>query len=265
MPAGLVIVSPVCRHPEYRPRPVDSLTQDRCDRRYGPAVHLVTGFIGAAIGVVLAPTLAALTVAVPADGPNWPTGWWHGGTATRQRLLLIGALAAVVLAMVGGGIGWRAWLPAYLWLAASAVALAVIDIEHHRLPDALTFPAYGAGIVLLGIAAATGHPTPYLHALIGMAAVFALFFVLAFLGGIGFGDTKLAGVLGLYLGWFGYGPLVLGFVAGFCIGALVALALLAVKAAGWKTDIAFGPSLLAGALLSVLFGRHVVNAYLHLH
>lgn len=229
-------------------------------------MHLVTGIAGAAIGVVLAPTLAALTVAVSADGSNSPPGWWRGGPASRQRLLIIGAVSAVVLGLIGGGIGWRPWLPADLWLAATAVALAVIDIEHHRLPDALTFPAYGAGIVLLGIAtAATGDPTPYVHALVGMAAVFAVFFVLAFFGGIGFGDTKLAGVLGLYLGWFGYGPLVLGLVTGLCIGALVALALLAVKAAGWKTDIAFGPSLLAGALLAVLFGRHVVNAYLDLH
>lgn len=227
-------------------------------------VHLATGLACAAIGVVLAPTLAALTIAVPTDGSNRPAIWWRGGPATRQRLFVVGTLSVVVLALIGGGIGWRAWLPAYLWLAATAVVLAVIDIEHHRLPDALTFPAYGAGIVLLGLAA-IDRPSSYLHALIGMAAVFAVFFVLAFLGGIGFGDTKLAGVLGLYLGWFGYGPLVLGFVAGFCIGALVALVLLTVRAAGWKTDIAFGPSLLAGALLAVLFGRHVVNAYLTTH
>lgn len=228
-------------------------------------MHLATGLACAAIGVVLAPTLAALTIAVPADGSDWPAGWWRGGPATRQRLLAIGGLSVVVLALLGGGIGWRSWLPAYIWLGATALVLAVIDVEHHRLPDALTFPAYGAGVVLLGIPAATGHPTPYLHALIGMAAVFAVFFVLAFLGGIGFGDTKLAGLLGLYVGWFGFGPLGLGLVAGFCIGALVALVLLAVRAAGWKTDIAFGPSLLAGALFAVLFGRHVVNAYLHTH
>lgn len=232
------------------------------DRRYGPAVHLLTGLVCAALGIAAAPTLAALTISVPSNGSNAPPG----GPVTRQRLLTIGVLSAVALALIGGGIGWHSWLPAYIWLAATAVVLAVIDIEHHRLPDALTYPAYATGIVLLGIAtAATGDPTPYIHALIGMAAAFAIFFVLAFLGGIGFGDTKLSGVLGLYLGWFGYGPLILGFVAGICIGALVAVALLAVKAAGWKTDIAFGPSLLAGALFSILFGRHVVNAYLGLH
>lgn len=229
-------------------------------------MHLATGIGCVALGLVLAPSLAALTVAVPGQGSNRPSGWWRGAPATGRRLRAIGALSAVVFALIGGAIGWRSWLPAYLWLAGTAVVLAVIDIEHHRLPDALTFPAYAAGIVLLGIAsAATGDATPYIHALIGMAAAFGLFFVLAFLGGIGFGDTKLAGVLGLYLGWFGYGPLILGFVAGFFVGALVALVLLAIRAAGWKTDIAFGPSLLAGALLSILFGRHIVNAYLRLH
>src|SRR5262249_47193873 len=146
---------------------------------------------------------------------------------------------------------------------ASAVALAVIDIEHHRLPNALTFPAYGAGLVLLGIAAAVQrNGEAYLRAVLCMAAVFVVFYVLAFLGGIGFGDTKLAGALALYLGWRGVGPLVFGLAAGFCLGALVALALLAVRAAGWKSELAFGPSLLAGAMLAVVIGRHVVHAYL---
>jgi prepilin signal peptidase PulO-like enzyme (type II secretory pathway) len=43
---------------------------------------------------------------------------------------------------------------------------------------------------------------------------------------------------------------------------VVAVALLVARSAGWKTDVAFGPSLLAGALFAVLVGRHLVNAYL---
>jgi len=230
------------------------------------AVHLITALCCAGIGLALGPTLATLTVSVPTDGSNWPPAWWRGGSATGRRLVLVGALAAIALGVLGGGIGWRAWLPAYLWLAATAVVLAVIDVEHHRLPDALTFPAYGAGVVLLGIAAAvTGDGNAYVHALISMAAVFAVFFVLAFLGGIGFGDTKLAGMLGLYLGWLGYGPVILGLVAGFCVGAAVAVSLLAARVAGWKTDVAFGPSLLAGALFAVVLGRHIMDAYLNIN
>ncbi|HEX3811634.1 MAG TPA: A24 family peptidase [Mycobacteriales bacterium] len=226
-------------------------------------VHLVTALCCAVIGLVAGPALASLTVTVPAPGPARAPGWWRGAAADRRRLMVVNALSVVVFAAMGGGIGWRPWLPAYLWLAGTAVALAVIDVDCHRLPDAFTFPAYGAGIVLLGIAAlAGGEGHSYLRALICMAAVFVAFYLLAFLGGIGFGDTKLAGALGLYLGWLGVGPLVLGLVAGFCIGAVVALALLAARSVGWKTDVAFGPALLGGALSAVLAGRHLVDAYL---
>src|SRR5579875_2552450 len=156
------------------------------DGRYGPAVHLLTGLVCAVLAIAAAPALATLTVAVPAAGSNTPPGWWRGAPASRQRLLAIAVLSTVVLALVGGAIGWRAWLPGYLWLAGTAVVLAVIDVEHHRLPDVLTYPAYAAGIVLLGSAtAATGAAIPFVHALIGMAAAFAVFFVLAFCGGIG--------------------------------------------------------------------------------
>jgi leader peptidase (prepilin peptidase)/N-methyltransferase len=203
-----------------------------------------------------------LTVTVPTAGPARTPGWWHGAAADRRRLLIACVLSVVLLGAMGGGMGWRPWLPAYLWLAATAVALAVIDIDCHRLPDAFTLPAYGAGVVLLGIAAlAAGDGHSYLRALSCMAVVFAAFYLLAFLGGIGFGDTKLAGALGLYLGWLGVGPLVLGLVAGFCIGAVVALVLLAARSVGWKTDVAFGPALLAGAVFAVLSGQQIVDAY----
>jgi leader peptidase (prepilin peptidase)/N-methyltransferase len=228
-----------------------------------PIVHVLTALCCAVIGLVTGPALAALTVTVPAEGSTWQPGWWRGAPVNRSRITLVAALSTVLFVLIGGGLGWTAMLPAYLWLAGSAAALAVIDVECHRLPDALTFPLYGAGIALLGIAAAAtvnGHA--FVRALVAMVAVFAVFFVLAFVGGIGFGDTKLAGALGLYLGWFGVGTVVLGLVAGFVIGALVAIALLLVRSAGWKTDVAFGPSLLAGALLAVLIGRWVVDAYL---
>jgi leader peptidase (prepilin peptidase)/N-methyltransferase len=91
--------------------------------------------------------------------------------------------------------------------------------------------------------------------------VFAAFFVLAFLGGVGFGDTKLAGVLGLYLGWIGWDTVLLGLVAGFVVGAAVAVVLLIRRLAGWRTDFAFGPALLLGALVAVVSGGPIVDAY----
>lgn len=226
-------------------------------------MHTVPGVVCAGLGAVLGTPLAALTRTVPADGPTWTPAVLRGEQASPRRRGVLALLAAVVLGLIGAGIGWHAALPAFLFFGAAGTALAVIDVDCHRLPDALTYPTYVAGVVLLGVAAALDRDgDAYVHALVGMAAVFAVFFVLAFVGGIGFGDTKLAGVIGLYLGWLGYGPLLFGLVAGFAVGALVAVAMLLARVAGWRTDIAFGPSLLAGALVAVVIGRHVVRAYL---
>ena len=72
----------------------------------------------------------------------------------------------------------------------------------------------------------------------------------------GFGDVKLLGLLGLVLGWFGWGVLLAGVFLGLLTGALVSLVLLATRRAGWRTAMPFGPPLLAGAVLALaLAGR----------
>ena len=73
--------------------------------------------------------------------------------------------------------------------------------------------------------------------------------------GLGAGDVKLAGVLGLYLGWLGWPTLVLGAFAGFLAGGLVSLALLAARRATLATRVPFGPSMVAGALLAIAIGN----------
>jgi len=97
------------------------------------------------------------------------------------------------------------------------------------------------------------------HALLraaeGAAAVFAVLFLLAFAAprSFGFGDVKLGGVLGAYLGWFGWSYVYYGIFAGFLLGMLVALALLATRRASLKTALAFGPMLIFGALIVLAF------------
>jgi leader peptidase (prepilin peptidase)/N-methyltransferase len=225
-------------------------------------MHVLSGLSGAALGLLAGPLVGRLALQLPADIPVWSAGWWGADPAARRRRVLITAVAAVVLGLLAGALGPQPALPAYLWLGVAGIALAVIDLDHHRLPDVLTLPTYGVGLVLLGVAAATdGDGTRYLRALLAMTVVFAAFFVLAFLGGVGFGDTKLAGVLGLYLGWIGWGTVLLGLVAGFVVGAAVAAVLLIRRLAGWRTDFAFGPALLLGALVAVVSGGPLIDAY----
>ena len=223
---------------------------------------MVVGFLGAVLGVVLGPFLAGLTLSVPAGDPVLGKRWWRGGQASPRRIGIVAGLAAVALGAVAGAIGAEAQLAAYLWLAGVGVTLAVIDIETLRLPDRLTLPSYPVGLVLLAIPAdwsALGRAV--LAAAITGGAAFLLA-LLAPRGGLGLGDVKLLGLLGLFLGWLGWGVLVLGVALGFALGAVVAGGMLASRRAGLRDHLAFGPWLIAGALVAVVAGRPLVDAYL---
>ncbi len=186
--------------------------------------------------------------------------------AISVRYPLVELATAVLFALMAVRFGTHAVLPAYLYLAAIGVALSLIDLDVKRLPDVIVLPSYAVGALLLGVAAATGHDASRaLRAVIGMAAYYGLFAVLriAYPKGMGFGDVKLAGVLGLYLGWLGYGVLFVGYLAGALLGGVVGIALLASKRAGRKTRVPYGPFMVAGALLAVFAGAPLVHAYLH--
>mgnify|MGYP003602968185 CR=1 FL=1 len=160
------------------------------------------------------------------------------------------------------GLTWE--LPAYLYFAAVGVALALIDLDTRRLPNVIVLPSYVvAGLLLLLPAIVDGRWNDYLNAWLGALALFAFYFLLAFVypAGMGFGDVKLAGVLGLYLGWLGWGPLIVGAFLGFLLGALVGGGLMLAKRAGRKTAIPFGPFMIAGALIAVVFGQSLADTY----
>lgn len=173
---------------------------------------------------------------------------------------------SALFALMAAKFGTHAVLPAYLYLAAIGVALSLIDLDVKRLPDVIVLPSYGVAAVLLGIAAVTGHDgAPAIRAAVGMAAYYGLFAALrlAYPKGMGFGDVKLAGVLGLYLGWLGYGVLFVGYFTGALLGGVVGIALLASKRAGRGTRVPYGPFMVAGALVAVFVGGPLVHAYLH--
>lgn len=180
------------------------------------------------------------------------------------RYPLVEAGTAGLFLLVTARVGPTAALPAFLYLAAIAVALSVIDVEVRRLPDRIVLPSYGVALSLLLLAGAIeGDWRPAARGLIAMAALLVLYLILAVAhpGGIGFGDVKLAGLLGLYLGWLGWGAVAVGTFAGFLLGAVVGLTLMATGRVGRKTAIAFGPHMLTGALLTLFVGRPVIDWY----
>jgi leader peptidase (prepilin peptidase)/N-methyltransferase len=161
-----------------------------------------------------------------------------------------------------------AWaLPAFLYLAAVSVALAGIDLDVRRLPDRIVLPSFVVGLVLLALASFfLGDWWMLLRGVIGAAALFVFYFIIAFAypKGMGFGDVKLAAVLGLYLGWLGWGNLIIGAFAAFLLGGIFGIVLIAARLAKRKTGIPFGPWMLGGAWIGIFFGNQVWSGYLSL-
>lgn len=186
----------------------------------------------------------------------------------------ISARYPMVEAGTGVLFGLTAWfagpswvLPALLYFAAIGVALTMIDLDTHRLPDAIVLPAYPVSIALLAVASwdPTGEPdwASFTRALIGGAILFAayLLMVVVYPAGMGLGDVKLAGVVGLYLGWFGWGALFVGGFSAFLLGGLFSVALMILGRAGRKSGIPFGPWLLLGGAVGIVIGELAWQAY----
>lgn len=158
-------------------------------------------------------------------------------------------------------------LLAHLYLAAISIALAAIDLDTHRLPDAIVLPAYGVGAVLLGGSAIAGGDLEALaRAAAGAGLLFAGYLLLALISprGMGMGDVKLAGVLGLFLGFTGWAALAVGTLAAFVLGGIVGIALIAAGRARRNTGIPFGPWMLGGAWMGILLGEPIARWYVAL-
>jgi len=188
-------------------------------------------------------------------------------TKISPRYPIVEATTGVLFVVMALRFGLDPVLPAYLYLAAVGLALALIDLDCKRLPDALTLPSYPVAAVLLGVAALAGSDSgSWLRALLGGAAMYAVYFALCFAypAGMGFGDVKLAGVLGMYTAWLGWGAWAVGLFLGFALGGVFGIALIALKKGGRKTAVPFGPFMLAGVLIAVLAGQQLAQGYLDL-
>ena len=158
-------------------------------------------------------------------------------------------------------------LVAYLYLASIAVALALIDLDVHRLPDAIVLPSIVVAAVIFAVAAALGGDWGDLgRAAAAGAVLFAVYFLMlvAYPAGMGFGDVKLAAVLGIYLGWLGWGVLAVGAMAAFLLGGVFAVVLVVRGRAGRGSGIPFGPWMLLGAAVGIGVGQQAWDGYLGL-
>jgi leader peptidase (prepilin peptidase)/N-methyltransferase len=183
------------------------------------------------------------------------------------RYPMVEAATAALFVIMGLRFGPDPVLPAFLYLAAVGLALALIDVDVKRLPDVLTLPSYGVAAVLLSTAALVGgHGDQLLRAGLGALVAFGFYFTVWFVypAGMGFGDVKLSGVLGAYLGWVSWAAVTAGLFLGFLYGGVFGIGVVLLTEGGRKTKVPFGPFMLLGALTGILVGQQLIDGYLAL-
>ncbi len=187
-------------------------------------------------------------------------------TRISPRYPAIEALTGILSAAVAWkyGFGWPT--VAGLVLTWYLVALTFIDVDHQLLPDNLTLPLLWIGLWLsLWGPQGDGAPIPMdmRSSLIGAIAgylslwsVYHLFRLLTGKEGMGYGDFKLFAALGAWLGWKMLLPII---VIAAAVGAVVGIAMLAMRGQNRSTPIAFGPFLAAAGWLMLMFGQELVD------
>lgn len=192
-----------------------------------------------------------------------PRTWWRRWFPVTE-VVMAAAFAAVVARL-----GVHVTTVPVLVLAASLVTLAAVDLRVYRIPDRINFPSMGVGFAAICVASViAGIPETIVGAAIGGVLYAGMLFLAHVISprGMGWGDVKLAWLMGFFLGWFGHeggslgdqvvGPLravLLGAVIGSVLG-VVSGGAYAVARRSAKVVFPYGPSLAAGCLIAVVWG-----------
>jgi leader peptidase (prepilin peptidase)/N-methyltransferase len=184
--------------------------------------------------------------------------------ARRRGLRWKASLAtALVSGLLGAAVGWSPALSFLLYLAPVGVALAVIDWRTRLLPTKVIAPSYFVVAALAAVSAwAEGDLDALITAGLGWLVAGGTFFLMWFVypRGMGYGDVRLSGILGIALGYLGWSELLVGVYAGFIVGGLSGLLLSLLRLVDRKA-YPFGPFMLIGAVVGVLLGPYVAEWY----
>lgn len=211
--------------------------------------------------VSLALALVGLFVGVIAEGIATNRSFASiRGNPGRAPLVAVVTAALFGLTPVAVDVDWV--LPAYLWFVAVTVTLTLTDIDAKLIPNRILFPGTAIALVLL-IGGAVIEDGPILRPLAGGAIYFALLLVLALIarGGFGFGDVKLAFLLGLFTAYRSWETLVVAMFAAFLLGGFVSAVLVVFRIRNRKDSIPFGPYLVAGAYLAIVWAGTIASWY----
>lgn len=243
-------------------------------------------FVSALLGLVVGSFLNVVIYRLPRrESLAWPGSrcplcgheirWYHNiplagwlvlrgrchdcGSAIPLRYPVVELLTGTGFALAFALEGMSPRLPLVWFFLAAMIAVAFIDIDHLIIPDRIVLP----GAVLGFIAAVALAPARWWEFLAaGLGAAFFLFILgLIWPGGMGFGDVKMALMMGVVLGRYVTVAVFLSFLLGGLVGGL----LLATGVKTRKDKIPFGPYLALGACVGVLLGERMLEAYLRLY
>lgn len=192
-----------------------------------------------------------------------PSTWWRRWFPVTE-LVMAGAFAATVAEL-----GWSAGTAAILFLVGALVTLAAVDLRVYRIPDRINFPSMGLGFAAIVIASLlAGEAETIVGAGIGGFLYASMLFLAHVISprGMGWGDVKLAWLMGFYLGWRGHEPggaleLLIGPLRAVLLGAalgsvlgVVSGGVYAIARRSTKVVFPYGPSLAAGCTIAVVWG-----------
>ncbi|MGD0881760.1 MAG: A24 family peptidase [Acidimicrobiales bacterium] len=275
--AGVVVgavLDPVGQRLADRSRAVDERRRlDRAEQRAGDTgtggdkAATPTDSVSIPLPVPV-PELGADREAAPAADGEPGAG---GGEPVRHLLAsgrsiprTVGA-AIVTGALVGAAaarFGPHLILAPYAVFLVMAVTVSVTDLTHRLVPRHLVYGAMVLVVPLLVVVSSLDHSWSDLSgAAIAGAVAFGVFFVIWFVvpRGMGYGDVRLAGAIGVTVGYLSLLHAYLAFLVGFVLGLVLGLVLMVGSSAGRKTRIPFAPALCAGAAVAILWGGPLVH------
>lgn len=181
--------------------------------------------------------------------------------------LLWQALTAVLFVAAALRVGANLVLVPVDLVFAVLVTVTIVDVKHRVVPRVIVYSTLAAVAPLLVISAVVDHHMSYIGlCAAGGGASFGFFFLVHLLSpkGMGFGDVRLAGLVGTVLGWFGLQSVLAGFFLAFLTGALVGIILIAVFGGSRKTAMPFAPYMALGCVLGVMWGPALASGWTRL-
>jgi leader peptidase (prepilin peptidase)/N-methyltransferase len=213
--------------------------------------HSWTTLARAVASVVASATISPVLASWSATAPRRDLQrWWIPIRVPRRRWITVAAAGLALAAATAGEHPWPAW---WLWGQVGAV-LAVIDVEHHRLPIRLVYPlAAGELVILVADAAGNAAPHSLARAIAAAAVIGGCWFAFAFAssGGLGLGDVRVVTVAAAILGWHSWIRVLDGQLTVLLLSLLGAalLGLARPESRGRRMPVPMGPAIVLGAIL----------------